>query len=178
MYLGTIKSKFIINLLLAMVILFLTVVVAYYIAIASIKTIMTKDISSVATSLQGTLSYIASTDDQAYKNKTLKDKLHQIKVGLTGYVYLIDENGKLLIHPTKEGKNLAHTDYGAYITSHKEGGVYEYESVTTGQKKICAFKYIPQWKAWIVPGVNKADYFEDIKGQFIVYCLLFILPFY
>ena len=169
MRLTTIKSKFIFNLILAIVALFLTVIVAYYITVASIKTIMTKDISSVATSLHATLSYIATKDDKAYKNKTLKSRLHKIKVGLTGYVYLIDESGKLLVHPTKEGKNLAHTDYGKYITSHKEGGVYEYESVTTGQQKICAFEYIPQWKAWIVPGVNKADYFEEIKSRFVFY---------
>jgi len=177
MHLTTIKSKFIFNLILAIVTLLLTVIVAYYIAISSIKTIMTKDITSVATSLHSTLSYIASKDAKAYENSQLKERLHKVKVGLTGYVYLIDEKGKLLIHPTKEGKNLAHTDYGQYIISHKEGGVYEYESVTTGQKKICAFKYIPQWRAWIVPGVNKADYFEEIKSQFIFYFAILLTAF-
>ena len=167
LHLNTIKSKFIFNLILAIFSLIIAVVVAYSIAVSSIKTIMTKDIITVASSLEVGLNYIASENATAYKSEKLKDKLHKVKIGKTGYVYLIRSDGKLLIHPTKEGNNLGHTDYGKYILSHKEGGVYEYESITTGQKKICAFRYIPQWDAWIVPGVNKADYFEEVKEKFI-----------
>ena len=165
----TIKSKFILNLVLALASLIIMVVSSYYIAVSKVHSIMENDINSVATSLEKTLVYISKIDKLAYKNKNLKDEIHTIKVGKSGYVYLISSSGELLIHPKKEGKNLKKTSYGAYITSHKEGGLYEYTSSTTGQHKIAAFKYIPLWDAWIVPGVNKADYFEDLKEDFLVY---------
>lgn len=169
MYLETIKSKFIFNLTIAIASLLISIVVAYFIAISSVKTIMTKDVHSMAVALSGSLDYIASKDTLAYQNEKLKKTLKKIIIGKTGYIYLIDSKGTLLVHPKKEGASLKHTDYGAYIISHKEGGVYEYVSSTTGQEKICAFKYIPQWDAWIVPGVNKADYFADMKQQFLLY---------
>lgn len=165
----TIKSKFIINLALALISLLALVIIAYYIAVDKVHNIMIKDISSVATSLQKTLEYISETDKEAYKQKALKDKIHHIKVGKSGYVYLIDSDGLLLIHPSKEGENLSNTDYGRHIISHKEQGVYEYTSVTTSQEKIAAYAYIPEWDAWVVPGVNKGDYFSELKEEFLIY---------
>ncbi len=38
--------------------------------------------------------------------KTLKDAMAQIKVGSTGYAYVIDIGGILRIHPAKEGENI------------------------------------------------------------------------
>ncbi len=171
----TIKAKFIFNLFLALFSLVSIVVIAYYIAIAEIHTIMVKDIESVANSLGKSLSYVAEKEREAYKDKSLKEALLDIRVGKTGYVYLIDSSGTLLIHPKKEGSSLAHTDYGKHIISHKEGGVYEYHSVTSNQDKLAGFYYVPKWDAWIVPGVNKADYFEDLQSEFIWYFSILLL---
>ncbi len=171
----TIKSKFIINLIISVIALIGVVFTAYFIAFSSIKNIMVSDISSVATSLEKSLKYISSKDKLAYKDAALKKQLHDIKVGKTGYVYLIAEDGTLLIHPKKEGKSLASTDYGKYITSHKENGIYEYHSSTSGQDKIAAFAYIPDWNAWIVPGVNKADYYDELQESFLFYFSIILL---
>ena len=171
----TIKSKFILNLIISVFALLGVVMTAYFIAFSSIKNIMVSDISTVATSLEKSLKYVASKDKFAYKDKTLKKQLNNIKVGKTGYVYLIAEDGTLLIHPKKEGKSLINTDYGKYITSHKQNGIYEYHSTTTGQDKIAAFAYIPDWNAWIVPGVNKADYYDELQSSFIFYFTIILL---
>ncbi|MFH0787886.1 MAG: PAS domain S-box protein, partial [Pseudomonadota bacterium] len=40
------------------------------------------------------------------KLKTLKDAMAKIKVGSTGYAYVIDTGGVLRIHPAKEGENI------------------------------------------------------------------------
>jgi len=103
--------------------------------------------------------------------------IHKMHVGKSGYVYIIASDGTLLVHPKKEGKNLKNTDYGSYIISHKEGGVYEYVSSTTGQSKLAAFEYIPVLDAWIVPGVNKADYFDDINAVFLQYFSFLMIGF-
>jgi len=173
--LGTIKAKFVLNLIFAVISLFGVVITAYFIAFSSIKNIMVSDISSVATSMEKTLKYISLQDDKAYSNEELKKNIISIKVGKSGYVYLIAEDGTLLIHPKKEGKSLKHTSYGAYITSHKQNGIYEYTSSTTGQEKIAAFAYIPRWNAWIVPGVNKADYYDELQERFLFYFTIILL---
>jgi len=165
----TIKSKFILNLVLALLSLVIAISLAYSIAVSKVHDIMVNDIKSVAMALEKNMVYISKKNPNAYKEDDFKYEIHSIKVGKTGYVYLISSEGELLIHPKKEGKNLKNTSYGSYIISHKSGGIYEYTSSTTGQKKIAAFRYIPEWDAWIVPGVNKADYFDDLKMDFIVY---------
>ena len=167
--LHSIKSKFILNLLLALISLFIVVILAYSIAISKVHTLMVKDISTVSSSLEKTLSYIAEINPKALSDEKLKVDIKKIKIGKTGYVYIIGADGTLLVHPKKEGENLKDTDYGAYIISHKEDGVYEYVSATTGQDKIAAFAYLEGFDAWIVPGVNKADYFEDLRSEFILY---------
>ncbi|QSZ41647.1 hypothetical protein GJV85_05845 [Sulfurimonas aquatica] len=165
----TIKAKFIINLILSIVSLLVILVVSYFIAISNIKSIMISDVSTVAQTLSNGIKYVSKYNKNAYKEKEFKDTIKNMKVGKSGYIYLISSDGTLLIHPKKEGKNLKNTSYGEYITSHKEGGTYSYTSKTTGQDKFAAFEYIPAWDAWIVPGVNKADYFDEVNKHFILY---------
>ena len=172
----TIKSKFILNLLVAVISLIITIILAYSLAVSNIKKIMINDVSTISKIVGNSMNYISQRDKEAYKKDSYKNLIHKMKVGISGYIYLIAEDGTLLIHPNKEGKSLKNTSYGAYITSHKEGGTYEYVSSTTGQKKLAAFTYIPLWNAWVVPGVNKADYFDNINEEFIKYfTVLFIL---
>jgi methyl-accepting chemotaxis protein len=167
--LQTIKGKFILNLIAAVIAVLISVIVAYFIALGSIKTIMTNDINTVATSLEKSLNYLATKDPKAYEENKFRASLNQINIGKSGYVYLIDASGTLISHPSKIGQSLKGEDYADYITSHKEGGTYEYTSATTHQDKIVAFRYIGAWNMWIVPGVNKADYFDDVSSTFLQY---------
>ena len=130
---------------------------------------MITDVSIVAKTVGNALNYIAKKNNKGYEDEEFKAFIGAMKVGKSGYVYLISSDGTLLVHPKKEGKNLSGTDYGNYIISHKEGGVYSYTSSTSGQEKFSAFRYIPEWDAWVVPGVNKADYFDDVNTHFLEY---------
>ncbi len=163
----TIKTKFILNLVAASVAILISVIVAYFIAVSSIKTIMTDDINTVATSLEKSLDYIASVAPDAYNDVNFKASLNAITIGKSGYVYLLDSDGVLISHPSKEGKSLKGHDYADYVISHKEPGTYEYTSATTQQKKLVAFRYIRAWDMWVVPGVNKADYFDEMGSDFL-----------
>ncbi len=165
----TIKAKFIINLLVSIFSMLVILVVAYFLAVSNIKAIMVSDVSNVAKSLKKNIVFMEENSGLKYTDKKFKDMIHSTRVGKTGYVYIIDSKGTLLVHPKEEGKSLANTSYGAYIISHKEGGTYEYVSSTTGQAKLAAFEYIPAWDAWVVPGVNKADYFDEINKHFMQY---------
>ena len=165
----TIKSKFIINLVVSIISLVVILVVAYFLAVSNIKTIMISDVSNTAKTLKLGIKFMAEATGVSYKDEKFKEMIHTMKVGKSGYVYIIGSDGTLLVHPKKEGKSLRSTNYGSYIIAHKEGGTYEYHSATTGQEKLAAFEYIPSWDAWVVPGVNKADYFDDINEHFISY---------
>jgi len=173
----TIKSKFIINLAVSIISLIVILIVAYSLAVQNIKTIMKNDVSTVAKTLKIGARYIAKNNANVFLDPAFKEMMHKMHVGKSGYVYIIASDGTLLVHPKKEGENLKNTDYGAYIISHKEGGVYEYVSATTGQDKLAAFEYIPEFDAWIVPGVNKADYFDAINEHFIEYFSFLMIGF-
>lgn len=169
---STIKAKLILYLFVSLVSIVFGVIFAYIIASHEIKKIMVNDISDLARTLHKSIDYIASKDKDAYKKEEFKRYLNEMKVGKSGYVYLIDSTGALVSHPTKQGKSLAGKSYAEHIISDKTGGTHEYVSATSGQEKIAAYRYIKAWDMWVVPGVNKADYFEELKTNFLKWMLL------
>jgi len=169
---STIKSKLVLYLAVSLASIASGVVFAYFIASHEIKKIMVNDISDVAVALEKSIDYIASKDNEAYKKEEFSAYLNDMKVGKSGYVYLIDASGMLISHPTKQGKSLAGKSYADYMISDKTGGTHEYVSSTSGQEKIAAYRYIKAWDMWIIPGVNKADYFEDLRGNFLKWMIL------
>ena len=169
--LNTIKSKFIFNLLVGVSAVIVSVIVAYFIATSSIKDIMTNDLSTVADALEKNVNYIAQIEPNAYKEDDFKNGIKSIKIGESGYVYFINADGVMTIHPKDEGKNKAGHDYIDHIRADKAGGIYEYVSATTGQDKIAAYRYIPAWDMWVIPGINKADYFDALRASFFKWFL-------
>lgn len=163
---STIKSKFIFNLIAAVSAILVSVIVAYFIATSSIKAIMISDLNTVADALEKNVNYIAKIKPDAYKDDAFKEDIKSIKIGESGYVYFINTEGIMTIHPKDEGKNKAGHDYIDHIRADKAGGVYEYVSATTGQDKIAAYRYIPTWDMWVIPGINKADYFDALQSSF------------
>lgn len=165
----TIKSKFIFNLVAAVGAVLFSVIVAYFIATSSIKEIMTSDLNTVANALEKNVNYIAQIKPDAYQDESFKNDIKSIKIGSSGYVYFINADGVMTIHPKPEdeGKNKAGHDYIDHIRADKAGGIYEYVSATTGQHKIAAYRYIKKWDMWVIPGINKADYFDALQMSFL-----------
>jgi methyl-accepting chemotaxis protein len=169
---NTIKAKFIVNLVAAIGAILVSVIVAYFIATSSIKAIMINDLNTVADSLEQTVNYIAEIEPKAYEDDRFKTDIFKIKIGESGYVYFVDTEGVFRIHHKDEGKEMAGHDYIDEIRSHKEGGVYEYISASTGQEKIAAYRYIPKWDMWVVPGLNKADYVDELTSSFFKWFMI------
>ncbi|BAF70229.1 methyl-accepting chemotaxis protein [Nitratiruptor sp. SB155-2] len=169
----SIKSKFIINLVLSIGAFLVTIGISYFIALNEIKDVMKQDINSVADALEKTINYIAKVKPDAINDPEFRKQIYKIKIGKSGYVYFVDKKGTFVVHFKKEGKNFAGHDYVDYIRTHPEGGIYEYVSAATGQHKIAAFRYIKPWGVWVVPGTNKADYYDQLKRKF--FYLLIIL---
>lgn len=169
---NTIKSKFIVNLVAGVGAILVSVIVAYFIAVGTIKEIMTSDLNTVADALEKNVNYISKIEPKAYEEEGFKSEIKEIKIGKSGYVYFINSQGVMTIHPKDEGKNKAGHDYVDHIRSDKAGGIYEYVSATTGQDKIAAYRYIPAWDMWVIPGINKADYFEELRASFFKWFML------
>lgn len=169
---NTIKSKFIFNLVAAVGAVLVSVIVAYFIATSSIKDIMTNDLITVADSLEKNVNYISKIEPKAYEETVFKEGIKSIKIGESGYVYFINADGVMTIHPKDEGQSKAGHNYIDHIRADKAGGIYEYVSSTTGQDKIAAYRYIPAWDMWVIPGINKADYFDALKASFFKWFLI------
>ena len=141
--------------------------VSFFIAKKNIEILINKDLESVGLSVFNLSSFYAKNNLKGYENKEFKDAIKEIKIGKSGYIYFVDESGKIIIHPTIEGKNLASLDYiKKIISSNDKSGIIEYYTDVTNQDKIIYYKYIPEWKMWVVPGINKEDYVKDIYVEF------------
>ncbi len=141
--------------------------VSFFIAKKNIETFINKDLESVGLSVFNLSSFYAKNNPKGYENKEFKDAIKEIKIGKNGYIYFVDESGKIIIHPTIEGKNLASLDFiQKIINSNDKSGIVEYYTDVTNQDKIIYYKYIPEWKMWVVPGINKEDYVKDIYVEF------------
>ena len=141
--------------------------VSFFIAKKNIKILINKDLESVGLSVFNLSSFYAKNNPKGYENKEFKDAIKEIKIGKSGYIYFVDESGKIIIHPTIEGKNLASLDFiQKIINSNDKSGIVEYYTDVTNQDKIIYYKYIPEWKMWVVPGINKEDYVKDIYVEF------------
>ena len=143
------------------------ILVSFFIAKKNIEILINKDLESVGLSVFNLSSFYAKNNPKGYENKEFKDAIKEIKIGKSGYIYFVDESGKIIIHPTIEGKNLASLDFiQKIINSNDKSGIVEYYTDVTNQDKIIYYKYIPEWKMWVVPGINKEDYVKDIYVEF------------
>ena len=111
--------------------------------------------------------------------KALKDTIRGLKIGQTGYFYVLDaragENyGNLIVHPAAEGKNILTSkdasgrEFIKEILERKTGTIrYPWINKelaeTVPRDKVVAFTYIKNWN-WVVAGGIYADeYSAEIR---------------
>ncbi|WP_323665289.1 methyl-accepting chemotaxis protein [Aliarcobacter butzleri] len=160
------SKKLLINLFFNVISLILIIFISFYIANKNIDLLIKKDLETIGLSIDNLISIFEENDSKAWENNKFKEAIKKIKIGKSGYVYFVDEKGIITIHPTIEGKNLANEDFIKKIISDKNSGIIEYYTDVTKQDKIIFYKYIPKWNMWLVPGINKADYVENIYSEF------------
>ncbi len=107
---------------------------------------------------------------------SFREEIKRIKVGDTGYVYIIDSKGNLMVHPAKEGENILHAKDSSgfeYIRAmiadamklkNGEVGIIRYPWLnpelgeTRPRQKIAKFAYFRPWD-WII---TAGSYEEEI----------------
>jgi nitrogen fixation negative regulator NifL len=111
---------------------------------------------------------------------SLREAIKSIKIGRTGYAYIIDSSGSLVVHPAKEGENILGAkdstglEYIREITSKasllKENEVgtirYPWANVELGETsprmKINKYEYFRDWDWVIVAGSYEEEIFEGV----------------
>jgi len=109
--------------------------------------------------------------------KAFKEKVRSVKVGKSGYVYAIDakegkDQGKLLIHPAKEGENIidsADANGRKFIREmvEKKNGLIRYPwfnkelGDSSPRLKIAAYRYSKEWN-WVIGVGSYLDEFNTI----------------
>jgi methyl-accepting chemotaxis protein len=121
--------------------------------------------------------------------KLLKDRIRALKVGETGYFYVLNaapgkHYGELLVHPGSEGANLLDSraaDGRAFIREmlEKKNGsiVYDWQNAgeSTAREKFVAYTHIKDWN-WIIAGGTYRDEITaaatELRQRFILAGLL------
>ncbi|MBZ9607596.1 Cache 3/Cache 2 fusion domain-containing protein [Clostridium estertheticum] len=94
-------------------------------------------------------------------NDYLEKTINNFKIGKTGYVYIMDSNGKAIVHPTDKGKNLSNYESSKKIISNRDGLIeYTYKGV----HKLAYSMYFEPWDWYIVTTANYDDLASSSKS--------------
>lgn len=95
---------------------------------------------------------------------TLAEKIGAIKVGEKGYVYVVDNNNKTMIHPVKEiiGQDIPVPELAAAFVAGKEGAItysFKADEKAKAEEKFSTFLTIPEigWKVGSAIGISEID---------------------
>jgi signal transduction histidine kinase len=100
-------------------------------------------------------------------NTDLEKKLSNVKIGKTGYVFIMDSDGKAIVHPTDKGKNLSKYESARKIFSVKNGLI---DYTNEGVHKLAYSTYFEPWDWYIVTTANYDDLASS--GKSILYTTL------
>ena len=123
---------------------------------------------------------------------SLQNAIRSIKIGKTGYAYIMDSMGNLVVHPAKEGENIlgakdsSEKEYireivrEAHHLRENEVGTIRYLWVnpelgeTHPRMKINKFEYFKDWDWIIVAGSYEEEIFEGVtRTKFFIALLAF-----
>ena len=101
---------------------------------------------------------------------TLKNKIREQKIGETGYAYILDEEGHLIVHKDLEGKNILNIkdengkEFIQEILNNKIGSLeYKWKN-PQGEvnDKIVSFKHFEELKWTIVAGMDSDEIYAPL----------------
>ena len=95
----------------------------------------------------------------------------KIKVGKTGFIFVTDPEGNLLIHKKAEGENWANKSHIKKITERKNG-VLRYFSPITKTYKLATFRFFEKRDWIVVAGAFEEDFLSEPTSQIIKYSVI------
>jgi methyl-accepting chemotaxis protein len=117
--------------------------------------------------------------------ETLKNELRKVVIGDTGYIYILDKKGNLVLHKSLEGKNVFNLkdaddkNFIQEIIKNKNGVIhYNYVDKDKKTKKIAAYTTYDKWKWTIIVGSNENEFLaisEQVQIMFIFATIILIV---
>ncbi|OHD16565.1 MAG: hypothetical protein A2086_03910 [Spirochaetes bacterium GWD1_27_9] len=116
----------------------------------------------------------------------IREDLLKIKIGRSGYFYILNSKGTIIIHPSLEGKNLYETqDKNGYyfvkdLINKKNGGItywWQNEGEKSPREKLVLFKYLAESDWFICGGIYFDELYEDVnkfRNLFIIILIVSI----
>ena len=92
----------------------------------------------------------------------------EIIVGQTGFIFVVDPEGNLLIHKKAEGENWGNKPHISEILERKNGTL-RYLSPKTNTYKLAAFRYLEEWNWIIVAGAFEDEFLAKPRSEIIKY---------
>jgi len=92
----------------------------------------------------------------------------QLTIGKTGFIFVVDPKGNLLIHQKAEGKNWLAKPHIKKIVE-KKNGTLRYLSPVTKTYKLAAFRFFKEWDWIIVGGAFESDFLAAARSEIIKY---------
>jgi len=102
-------------------------------------------------------AFVLGRREQEYE---LINAIKNIVVGETGYVFVLDPEGRAIIHPTVQGQSLAEYPWVSEILQ-KKNGFITYE--IGGRKKIANYVYYEPWNWYIVTAAYESEIFNTTR---------------
>lgn len=95
--------------------------------------------------------------------KGIKKIFNDKKYFKTGYPFLVDVNGDMIIHPNIEGQNISGTEVFNLVESNKTANVEKNSYLWEGEMKFLYSKYIKQIDSFVAIGVTQEEFFETVN---------------
>ncbi len=106
--------------------------------------------------------------------ENIKAKILSEKVGKTGYMYVMDSKGTLMVHPSLEGENIIQYDFIKKMCKDKSGYIqYNWK----GRDKVVAYSYYPKSDWIIASGSYLSDFtlpLLKIRNIIILFTVIFL----
>ena len=154
-----------------LVFLSITVVAVMVTAFASFRAMVNPLRNTAIDNLRSTIdqfyTFIEANSDMDWG--VIKEMCNkQITLGKTGFIFVVDPEGNMLIHKKAEGKNWAAKPHIKQIIE-KKNGVLRYLSPVTKTYKLAAFRFFKEWDWIIVAGAFEDDFLAAPRSEIIKY---------
>ncbi|MEN8119320.1 MAG: Cache 3/Cache 2 fusion domain-containing protein [Bacteroidota bacterium] len=127
--------------------------------------------------------YVGDKEKNLTKLSTI---IRNIKIGESGYIFVLDKKGEIVIHPESQDKNINAELLLTYLADNKKGS-HTYFDSDTKQKRVIIFDYFEDFHLFVLASINpesetykliKKTIIESIVIGFIIIVLLSIFVYF
>ncbi len=101
----------------------------------------------------------------------LRNILSDLKIGKSGYSYVLDVEGTLVMHPLLEGENLFHRNFIKEIIKNKTG-IIHYDFPDKGNERISAYDYFDKFELYVAASITKEEETSELISEIVINSIL------